>query len=290
MRIFNKSKKDAILVAYAGVAFFFPFVVGNFIDSIWLWLLLAPFQIVFLVIVMNTSMHHNMHVPYFKPKWLNRAYELFVSAAVGIPHQGWAFFHSIHHKYNNDFSIDGKTYDPVSFYRYGENGERENFWKYCFKGVWRDLTGYTFADPHDNCHTKVKIHSVRKLREENLAFILWMFAIYLVNWQYGLFYTAVYLLSLAANHANSYGEHFGPVEQGNFRANSVGSYGKLYNFLCFNSGYHQEHHVRPSAHWTELPNITPTLPEKRHKIKTMYIFNAPCYNDFIELFKGKLVK
>jgi hypothetical protein len=31
-------------------------------------------------------------------------------------------------------------------------------------------------------------------------------------------------------------------------------YGRLYNLLCFNDGYHVEHHVRPASHWTELPN------------------------------------
>jgi hypothetical protein len=30
-------------------------------------------------------------------------------------------------------------------------------------------------------------------------------------------------------------------------------YGALYNFLCFNDGYHSEHHAHPRAHWSELP-------------------------------------
>ena len=30
-------------------------------------------------------------------------------------------------------------------------------------------------------------------------------------------------------------------------------YGKWYNRLCFNDGYHAEHHARPNVHWTELP-------------------------------------
>lgn len=29
-------------------------------------------------------------------------------------------------------------------------------------------------------------------------------------------------------------------------------YGRVYNFLFFNDGYHVEHHSRPGAHWTEL--------------------------------------
>jgi len=30
-------------------------------------------------------------------------------------------------------------------------------------------------------------------------------------------------------------------------------YGRLYNLLLFNDGYHVEHHAHPSAHWTRLP-------------------------------------
>jgi hypothetical protein len=30
-------------------------------------------------------------------------------------------------------------------------------------------------------------------------------------------------------------------------------YGRLYNLLCFNDGYHAEHHARPGVHWTRLP-------------------------------------
>jgi hypothetical protein len=31
-------------------------------------------------------------------------------------------------------------------------------------------------------------------------------------------------------------------------------YGRLYNFLFFNDGFHVEHHVRPGAHWSQLRN------------------------------------
>src|SRR5215510_12115638 len=34
---------------------------------------------------------------------------------------------------------------------------------------------------------------------------------------------------------------------------TVSHYGRLYNFLFFNDGFHIEHHARPGAHWRELP-------------------------------------
>jgi hypothetical protein len=36
----------------------------------------------------------------------------------------------------------------------------------------------------------------------------------------------------------------------------VSHYGRLYNFLCFNDGYHAEHHADPRLHWRLLPRFT----------------------------------
>lgn len=285
MKIFRKTPLDSFLIIYVVIAMVLPFVIATFFNSMIVWAIILPMHAIFLVTIMNTSMHHHMHVPFFNSKKLNRTYELFVSGITGIPFQGWKAFHTIHHKYNNDFVINGKTYDPVSFYRYGKNGKRENFWLYCIKSIYRDFAGLTIND--GTCKTNVVITKQKELRYEQYAFVLFLLMIFLYNHAYALFYVGVYVLSLVLNNANSYGEHFGPVEQSNFRANSVGNYNKLYNFLCFNSGYHQEHHVRPSVHWTELPKITKTLPEKRHTINTIYMFNAPWFKDGIELLKGK---
>ncbi len=35
----------------------------------------------------------------------------------------------------------------------------------------------------------------------------------------------------------------------------VSHYGRIYNWLCFNDGYHAEHHAAPSLHWTALPGV-----------------------------------
>jgi hypothetical protein len=33
----------------------------------------------------------------------------------------------------------------------------------------------------------------------------------------------------------------------------ISHYGRLYNLLCFNDGFHAEHHAHPGIHWTQLP-------------------------------------
>lgn len=62
------------------------------------------------------------------------------------------------------------------------------------------------------------------------------------------FFCTVYLpgtlLGLGICYVHGYYEHAG---------GTTSHYGAPYNWLLFNDGYHVEHHLRPGAHWTQLP-------------------------------------
>jgi len=60
-----------------------------------------------------------------------------------------------------------------------------------------------------------------------------------------LAYLPGYLAGLGLCAMQGHWEHAG--------GRPVSHYGRLYNFLCFNDGYHAEHHASPRLHWTSLP-------------------------------------
>ena len=50
-------------------------------------------------------------------------------------------------------------------------------------------------------------------------------------------------------------EHYHASNHRSRLADSVSYYGRWYNILMFNEGYHQEHHLKPHLHWTRRPEV-----------------------------------
>jgi hypothetical protein len=59
-------------------------------------------------------------------------------------------------------------------------------------------------------------------------------------------YLPGYLAGLALCAMQGYWEHAAGAP--------VSHYGRVYNWLCLNDGFHAEHHTNPSIHWTALPS------------------------------------
>ncbi len=62
-----------------------------------------------------------------------------------------------------------------------------------------------------------------------------------------LVYVPGYLVGLGLCAAQGYWEHA--------MGSPISHYGRLYNWLCFNDGYHAEHHAAPGMHWTMLRQV-----------------------------------
>lgn len=247
---------DWLLVIVTALTVALPFL-GAFNKVNWLF-----FGVVYVVLSnlhLNGSMHYHIHRPMFKSGILNSLYEYLCSIPNLVSFEAYKFIHIEHHKYTNDRLVNGRVGDPVSTYRRG-NGKEESFWKYVIYSSYRDNFFSSDLFP------KKDTTDWAKFKVQNLLGIVALAAVILINPLFGICYIAAIFLSTVVNAALSFNEHHKAMDHEDPSKDSVSCYNKLYNFLFFNTGYHQEHHYRPGVHWTKLPDLTKQLPKNRRTV------------------------
>jgi fatty acid desaturase len=217
------------------------------------WAVLLAFAAVIFCYCWNVqSISHNfIHNPFFVSPWLNRAFSVLESIAMGIPQTIYHHYHLNHHFGDNDRKgSDGTTRDWGSTYRHGKGNQPEAFWSFCLVGFFRFELGPCLRMIRRSGRKHVLL-----LTAEALALgVLWI-AFLVCNWRYFVFfYLPSYYLGWVLVYAHTYFLHHG-AEPGNYYANSVSSYEPIYNTLFFNNGFHQEHHWDPKAHWTKMKDV-----------------------------------
>jgi len=140
----------------------------------------------------NTISHNFIHRPFFRARWLNALFSLYLSALLSIPQTVWRQRHLAHHA-----------------------------------GVaWR--------------------LRIDRLAVVEIGLVAACWSVFL--WRNPAFFLGVYLpgfaLGLALCGMHGYYEH---------ARGTVSHYGAIYNFCCFNDGFHVEHHREPGLHWKRLP-------------------------------------
>ncbi len=193
--------------------------------------------------------HNFIHNPYFSNPWLNRAFSVLETLAIGVPHVLYHHYHMNHHWGDNDRKgPDGTTRDWSSIYRHSKDEAPEPFWRYCLLGFFRVETGAVVR-------TAARHRHLVQLAVESVVLVAFWAVMALVSWRYFVFfYLPSYYLGWVLSYAEGYLEHYG-AQPGNPYANSVSSYNPLYNFFWFNNGYHQEHHWDPKKHWTRMRDL-----------------------------------
>ncbi len=227
-------------------------------DSLPWWVLVPAFIAVAWSYCWNLQCisHNFIHNPYFTNVWLNRAYSVLESLALGVPHVLYHHYHMNHHWGDNDAKgPDGTTKDWSSIYRHSKDEKPEYFWKYILVSFFRVEVGPVLS-------VAAKHHQVKQVVVESLALGAMWTAMLVVNWRYVVFfYLPSYYLGWVLSYAEGYLEHYG-CQPGNPYANSVSSYHWLYNFLWFNNGYHQEHHWDPKMHWSRMGELHDQLKDR----------------------------
>jgi fatty acid desaturase len=220
-------------------------------NSLSWWVLLPAFVAVTWSYCWNLQCvsHNFIHNPYFSNAWLNRAFSVLETLAIGVPHVLYHHYHMNHHWGDNDRKgPDGSTRDWSSIYRHSRDDRPEPFWRYCLVGFFRVETSAVVR-------TAARHHHLAQLAVETAVLAAFWVIMAVVNWRYfAFFYLPSYYLGWVLSYAEGYLEHYN-AQPGNPYANSVSSYNRLYNLLWFNNGYHQEHHWDPKTHWTRMHTL-----------------------------------
>ncbi len=251
--LFRYAVSDAIptLCAIGNVALLIGTLV--YFPSLPGWALALAFAAVMFCYCWNVqSISHNfIHNAFFTNSWLNRAFNLVETLAIGIPQTIYYHYHMNHHWGDNDAKgPDGSTKDWGSTYRHGKENQPEAFWSYCLIGFFRFELG-----PVIRMILRCGRSQVVMALVESLVLGAFWLALFLLDWRYFLcFYLPSYYAGWVLIYAHTYVLHYG-AQPGNYYANSVSSYHRLYNLIFFNNGYHQEHHWDPKAHWTQMKEV-----------------------------------
>lgn len=193
--------------------------------------------------------HNAIHCPFFRDRRLNRAFGVFNSMNLLIPQSIYEAHHYVHHKHNNDPIRGGTTLDPSSTYRYGRDGRHEHVLKYCLLGIFRG-TSSAYAE-------LVRRGNLVQFRWEMAAIIVIIAAWLAVNPSAVLLgIVPMFYCSWFLTHVENYYDHYRARDADNPLANSVSYYGRIFNFLYCNEGFHQEHHMAPHVHWTERGRLS----------------------------------
>jgi fatty acid desaturase len=266
-KLFSHSRLDGLLVLLALAQFgVLLYGVLTFGSVHWGVSLLVGLLSVFLMCTNFQCVAHNfIHNPFFTSRRLNSFFALFNSLLIGGAQSLYRVHHLHHHKYNNDAPNPqtGNTQDVTSTWRHSRwPGQEEGFLTYALFGYFRSDFGFLLREAK-------RRQVLGKVAVESLVFLSMVVAFAILN-PLGLlaFYLPVWLLGNMAAQAENYLEHYGAIP-GNRMTDSVSSYGKLYNLIWFNNGYHQEHHYRPQVHWSHLPEVKPLLPgESERRVVT----------------------
>ncbi len=206
----------------------------------------------------NGVSHNFLHNPYFNNDYLNRAFSLVESLAVGFSQAFYTWVHNRHHSGNSDLPNDkGETIDWLSIYRHGHDGKPEDVWSYTFKSFFRDDIKALYKALHKQSPANAHFGII-----ELACLALMLLIMTFINIK-ALFIMVIFnFLGNCLSSLNGYYEHYNgnpnkPIAWG------VSTYNFVYNLLWFNNGYHAEHHFRPRMHWKKMKTFHESIRDQQ---------------------------
>jgi fatty acid desaturase len=276
MRIWKHTRWDGLLLAFS---------VGQLAATLWMathWsyasvperaglFVLLVVMTVYNIIVVS---HLFTHVPWFVSPRLNAIVSVLNSVNIGQSVQAYRLSHvGNHHRFNNDpKGPDGRTRDTSSTYSLGSGGEHAPLPRYAIGGaldsllgrgrellsvtrLWRVGPGERQLLALASNREQRRAAELRQVRADRTAHCVSLVVFAVLSWQWTLAcYLPAFFMALAMVNVQNYYRHYG-ANPGSRMADAVSHYGRLYNLLTFNDGFHQEHHLSPSTHWSRMPEL-----------------------------------
>ena len=288
MKIWKHSYLDVFMLALSVGQFFATLLLAETWDRAPMLIRIAGFVLLVAMMVYNIIVvsHLFTHTPWFRSPWLNRLVSLLNSINIGQSVQSYELTHvRNHHRYNNDQQRpDGTTLDLSSTFRGGVGGEHVSAFRYAFVGAIETMVSVARAllsitrlwrvgsHEKDLLSLSAKSHArrqweLRQVQLDRMVHFIALGVLLAISWKWVLFcYVPAFFLALALVNVQNYYEHYGAAPENRY-ANSVSYYGRLYPLLTFNDGYHQEHHLRPLAHWTQMPRVRVDYGDKLERVE-----------------------
>jgi fatty acid desaturase len=263
--MFAHSRKDLLLVALGLLMPALVFADCRYFDQLgWISQLTLAAVVVGLIGTNYQCVGHNfVHNPFFRRPLLNHAFSLVNSLSLGMPQTLYKYHHLNHHRFNNDKKRPGdlEPRDRSSTYRFAAHPEREE-----------SLLAYAFLGPF-RTELRAPYREAKARRRAWLACLEWGalagFSVSVLLAEpkcFFFFLLPVWYGGQVFALAENWLEHH-RATPGNRLADSVSCYGRLYNLIWFNNGYHQEHHFRPTVHWTKIADVRgEMLPEEQRQV------------------------
>lgn len=235
--------------------------IASAITAIWVWNWRQPsfHALPFLLsclsaVCVSALVHNHVHVNIFKSKILNGIYDYWLTVIYGYPVFAWIATHNRnHHAYNNK---------PGDFAPPFIHSEKNNL-----------LTFLAYPTVSGSVQQKVNFVYLKKLWNSQRSRCLYyssqfafLFAFVggalILDWKKALLYVVVpQQLALNIVLLFNYIQHIHCDEESVYN-HSRNVVGRVMNFFMLHNGYHTAHHMRPLAHWSELPGLHAKIIDK----------------------------
>jgi fatty acid desaturase len=233
---------DRFTVAFVLTVFGLQLYFWHAVSSVTAALLAIP---MFGLCVMSACIHHNhQHVNVFRPRWLNRLFEMPLALQTGVGSYTWVLHHNLGHHLNYLEQRKGDVDESRWMRRDGTQMGRIEYTLHLFANHHLDV--YKVGQKHPRLYRSYVLMHI-----PIVALLAGMFYVHPLNTL--IMFVALPLAALIHTCSATYQHHSG-LETEDHLCASRNRTSRWYNLLSQNLGYHTAHHMRPGLHWSELPS------------------------------------